>query len=69
MGQTADEVKKTIDAAKAKVAEVKKGSPKLGDPKLRGARKALRRAQRRLRQITGKKLETIRKFAKGAERK
>ena len=69
MGQTADEVKKTIEAARAKLAEAKKASPKRGDPKLRGARKALKRAQRRLRQVSGKKLETIRKFAKGAERK
>ncbi len=68
MAQTQDELKKSIETLKGKVAEAKKASTKPSDEKLRGARKALKRAQRRLRQATGKKLATIRKFAKGAEK-
>lgn len=68
MAQTQDELKKSIETLKAKVAEAKKAATRPGDEKLRDARKALKRAQRRLRQVTGKKLATIRKFAKGAEK-
>lgn len=68
MAQTQDELKKSIETLKGKVAEAKKGATKPSDAKLRDARKALKRAQRRLRQASGKKLATIRKFAKGAEK-
>ncbi len=68
MAQTQDEIKKSIETLKGKVAEAKKAAAKPSDVKFRDARKALKRAQRRLRQLSGKKLVTIRKFAKGAEK-
>ena len=68
MAQTQDELKKSIEALKGKVAEAKKAAGKPSEEKFRDARKALKRAQRRLRQLSGKKLVTIRKFAKGAEK-
>lgn len=68
MAQSQDELKKSIEALKGKVAEARKTATRRGDKNLREARKALKRAQRRLRQITGKKLATIRKFATGAEK-
>lgn len=68
MAQTQDELKKSVETLKGKVAEARKAAAKPSDEKLRNARKALKRAQRRLRQLSGKKLATIRKFAKGAEK-
>lgn len=65
--RNAEEVKKDVDAQKKKVAELKKATKDARkDAKLRDAHKALRRLQRRWRQMTGKKLATIRKAAGGA---
>jgi len=58
----AEDVKKDADAQKKKVAEIKKASKDVRrDPKLREARKTLRRLQRRWRQMTGRKNKKVEK--------
>jgi len=57
-----EEVKKDVDAQKKKVADLKKASKeRRKDAGLRTERKALKRLQRRWRQVSGKKIEAIKK--------
>ena len=62
---TLEELQKSIAELKGKAGGAPKGGTQSAEA--RALRKRLKRAQRRLRQVTGKKLATIRKHKKGAE--